>query len=224
MKDYEKLEYIHNTIGQMTTSVTPPISQRDDALRYVEELKTTLTFYELIEDLIQKKPQLTKSANRENPAQSSEEIQETAKEKSEEPKAKQPLSAIQRLTLLYLRGEYRTGVTALKDVPALAGKIEPVKKTSINSMSPVYRKYDGVLFDWEKGWAGIIGELRWYPSVSSMTEAFVMDRCFHHQVSALSNYIRKGCKTPKESERLDKQRQSLLTGCPNGHLSDFIDY
>lgn len=224
MKDHEKLEYIHNTLGQMTASVTPPMSQIDDALRYAGELKTTLIFYELMEDLIQKKPQLTESVNRKNFTQRNEEIQETVKEKPEESKAKQPLSVIQRLTLLYLKGGYRAGVTALKDVPALVGKMEPVKKTSINSMSPVYRQYDGVLFDWKKGWAGTGGELLWYPSVSSMTEAFVMNRCFHHQVLALSNYIRKGYKTPEDSEMLDKQRQSLLTGCPDGHLSDFIDY
>ena len=151
MKDHEKLEYIHNTLGQMTASVTPPMSQIDDALRYAGELKTTLIFYELMEDLIQKKPQLTESVNRKNFTQRNEEIQETVKEKPEESKAKQPLSVIQRLTLLYLKGGYRAGVTALKDVPALVGKMEPVKKTSINSMSPVYRQYDGVLFDWKKG-------------------------------------------------------------------------
>ena len=133
------------------------------------------------------------------------------------------LSTIQRLTLLYIKGEYRTGRTALKDVPALVSKIEPVKKTRKEHMSAVYKTYDGVLFDWHKGGLEGSGALYWYPEVSKIPEEFVRDRAFHHQVFALSNYIKRGCMTTKEADVLDKMRQSLLTGCPNGHLSDFLE-
>tara|TARA_Y100000114_G_scaffold30955_1_gene26511 strand:- start:891 stop:1583 length:693 start_codon:yes stop_codon:yes gene_type:complete len=142
------------------------------------------------------------------------------------------LSTIQRLTLLYIKGEYRTGRTALKDVPALVSKIEPVKKTRKEHMSAVYKTYDGVLFDWHKGGQSTVmgkpcpfgsGALYWYPEVSKIPEEFVRDRAFHHQVFALSNYIKRGCMTTKEADILDKMRQSLLTGCPNGHLSDFLE-
>lgn len=41
INDHEKLEFIHSVIGQMTACVTPPKSQRDKALKYVEDLKRT---------------------------------------------------------------------------------------------------------------------------------------------------------------------------------------
>ncbi len=136
------------------------------------------------------------------------------------------LSAIQKLTLLHIKGKYKTGKTALKDVPSLINKLQGVSKegkATTQYMSAVYKTYDGVLFDWHKGGLEGSGELYWYPEVASIPEEFVRDRAFHHQVFALSNYIKRGCMTNREADMLDKMRQSLLTGCPNGHLSDFLE-
>jgi hypothetical protein len=136
------------------------------------------------------------------------------------------LSTIQKLTLLHIKGEYKTGKTALKDVPSLINKLQCVSKNgkaTTQSMSAVYKTYDGVLFDWHKGGLEGSGELYWYPEVASIPEEFIRDRAFHHQVFALSNYVKNGYMTTKQSDMLDKMRQSLLTGCPNGHLSDFLE-
>ena len=138
-------------------------------------------------------------------------------------------SKIQKLTLAHLLGKCPSGMP-LDEIPGAIDKVSISSgtmkgKTSSQQMSSIYKKFNGVLFDHlrggpRKGSHAAHGHLTWLPEVKDMTLEFVQDRAFHNQATALSKFLYDG----KYNELLDKMRQSLLTGCPNGHISDFLNY
>ena len=144
-------------------------------------------------------------------------------------------SKIQKLTIAHILGECPSGMP-LKGIPEVIDKIAVTtkkinRKTWINHMCPIYKQFDGVLFEYTSGGPrkhgnAASGGLKWFRGVKKMPLEFVKDRAFHHQITALSEYLSKGKEgTSKDKlELLNKMRQSLLTGCPNGHLSDFTNY